>query len=278
MAASAAGLNELEYLVFSDDTHGDIITDFVSEIRALQAPLTVRFSGPPELFTLAVPRPHRATCDAFSRTIRRSPRCFPPFSQSIRRKLSDIRSSTAPTPNPFCMNGCWRHCRLSLAVNNSNLNSSGHKPSAVPPPPYLLFSALRNAFFRVMMALVQARLPMLLLMMMMLASPGMSAACLTLLSFEHSAFGAATPCCASCKAALSSRQQTPSSTLRTRVVSAAVELTVRYVMREDQPSRLPGVPYRCWMLRTAGATFVATRAMRLRLSEVILARASAFMR
>ena len=44
LAASAAGITEFEYVAFGDDSHGDIVAEFVDEVQALQtASVTVRF-------------------------------------------------------------------------------------------------------------------------------------------------------------------------------------------------------------------------------------------
>jgi O-acetyl-ADP-ribose deacetylase (regulator of RNase III) len=52
LAASAAGVTEFEYMAFGDDTHGDIVAEFVDEVQALQtASVTVRFPlFPPSTF------------------------------------------------------------------------------------------------------------------------------------------------------------------------------------------------------------------------------------
>ena len=46
LAASAAGLSEVEYVAFGDDSHGDIVSEFVKEIISL----------PPSRRTVRVPQ------------------------------------------------------------------------------------------------------------------------------------------------------------------------------------------------------------------------------
>jgi hypothetical protein len=89
LAASAAGVTEFEYVAFGDDTHGDIIAEFVDEVQALQtASVTVRFPlFPPSTYSrtlssnLQKPLSNllsRAWKHALIVLVGRLHRCFPP--------------------------------------------------------------------------------------------------------------------------------------------------------------------------------------------------------